>query len=266
MLTKAQKQGNSEGDLRKNNLHRLAVGYARVSTPRQGESGISADAQRVGIQEYAEHVGFTLIEIFDDVASGVGAKSFANRDGLRRALDMAVRDNARLIVWDWDRLSRHSQFKEQILEYISDLNRVICAKHGADMRDAAKHATFKHTEAVAAEISRRTKEGMKKKREEGVVFGNPDIRTKVQPLGTSTWSEISKKQDQAIADVLRDLPDPFAPTYAEVADLLNSKYLRTLQKNEWNKSRVRQPVERARAILRQEEEMQQESHPRFGMF
>ena len=58
------------------NIRRLAVGYVRVSTPGQGDKGISLDAQRSGIDAYSDHMGYTVLEIFQDVCSGVGAKSF----------------------------------------------------------------------------------------------------------------------------------------------------------------------------------------------
>jgi DNA invertase Pin-like site-specific DNA recombinase len=266
MLKNDEMNQKTVNTLGKRNPRKLAVGYARVSTVGQGDNGISMEAQKTSIKEFAERAGYTLVEIFEDVASGVGAKSYSTRDGLRRALDMAVRERSHLIVWDWDRLSRYSNFEKQILKHLPGRDQVICAKNGTVLVEAAKHAAFKHSEVVATEISRRTKEGMRKRREEGAVFGNPEIRTKVQPLGSARWSETSKKLDHKIADVLREQPDPFASTYAEVADLLNMKGLQTLQRKEWNKSRVRQPVARAREILRREEEAQQETSIRFGMF
>ncbi len=63
---------------------------------------------------------------------------------------------------------------------------------------------------------------------------------------------------------LRDVSKGTDP--AQIADLLNEKGLRTLHGKVWNKSRVRQPVSRARQILRAEESMKQAADPRFGMF
>jgi len=256
----------SKTSVRRKPLSKLAVGYARVSTPGQGDNGISLDAQKIAIKDFAEHAGYTLVEIFEDAASGMGARSFANRKGLRLALEMASREGSDLIVWDWDRLSRYSSFEKQILKSIPASSKVICAKDGTALREAAKNATFKHAEAVGSEISRRTKDKMEKMRLEGVVFGNPEIRDNVQPLGAAAWSKTALEQDQRIAELLRALSDPFTPTYAQVADLLNSKGLRTLHGKEWNRSRVRQPVARARKLLRAEEDMELEADPRFGMF
>lgn len=118
---------------------------------------------------------------------------------------------------------------------------------------------------MAAEISRTTKEGMAKRGAEGAVFGNPDILTTVQPLGVTTWSNSADDLVRKIADVLRDLDDPFEITYAEIAKLLNEKGLRTLQGNEWNASKARGPVRKARDLLRREEDAARRSLPTFGM-
>ncbi|WP_431297868.1 recombinase family protein [Tabrizicola sp. BL-A-41-H6] len=58
------------------------IGYVRVSTPGQGEQGISLDVQRDAIRAFADRLGVPLLEIFEDVASGVSAKSFPSRRGL----------------------------------------------------------------------------------------------------------------------------------------------------------------------------------------
>ncbi|MCA1777726.1 MAG: recombinase family protein [Loktanella sp.] len=145
-------------------LKRLAVGYARVSTASQGESGISLDAQRVAIEKFAEAMGYHLIDTFRDVASGVGASSFHQRPGLKSALEVASRNNADLLVWDWHRLSRHAGFEKQIKAVLDDPDRITCVKQGTRLKNAARDATFAHDESVAREISRTTKEGMQRKR------------------------------------------------------------------------------------------------------
>ncbi len=266
MPTAPPKQSPSKTSVRGKPLPKLAVGYARVSTSRQSKKGISLDAQKVAIRDFTEYAGYTLVEIFEDSASGMGARSFADRKGLRLALELASHEGSDLIVWDWDRLSRYSSFEKQILKHLAEGSKVICAKDGTLLSDAAKNSAFKHSEVVGSEISRRTKARMDEMRLEGVVFGNPEIRDKVQPLGVDAWSKVAKEQDLRIADLLRGLPDPFAPTHAQVADLLNEKGLLTLHRKEWNKSRVRQPVSRARQILRAEEKMKHEADPRFGKF
>lgn len=135
-------------------LQKLAVGYIRVSTSGQHNYGISHELQRKGIEAYATHDDFTLIEIFEDVGTGVGPKSLYKRAGLRHAIDIAVREGADLIVWDWDRLSRHAGFERDILKRLPDCDRVVCAKRGNTMKEAARAGAFAHAEAEARALPR----------------------------------------------------------------------------------------------------------------
>ena len=49
-----------------------AIGYVRVSTPKQGESGFGMDAQRAQIEKYAQLTGYRLTKVFTEVASAMG--------------------------------------------------------------------------------------------------------------------------------------------------------------------------------------------------
>lgn len=80
-----------------------AVGYARVSTRRQGEGGLGMEAQEAAIRAWAEAGGYELAGIETDVASG---RTTRRRPGLDAALTQA-RDGAEvLVVAKLDRLSR----------------------------------------------------------------------------------------------------------------------------------------------------------------
>lgn len=247
-------------------LRRFAVGYTRVSTPRQGDKGTSLETQRIAIEAFAQAMDFTLIETFDDVASGYGAKSLYNRKKLQAALDLVARNDAVLIVWDWDRLSRHASFDMQVKEILPDASRVICAKDGMNMLEASRAAQLAHGEKAREIISHNTKQGMARMSAQGMKFGNPAIATDVQPLGTLAWSNTREDQDHALADVLRRLPNQLELTRTQAAEIFNQNGLRTLHKKEWTRNRVTEPLRRARVILREEEAAQMSSNPNFGLF
>lgn len=117
---------------------KVLIGYVRVSTEGQGESGISLDLQRDAIREFAAKLGVPLLGIFEDVASGRGVKSFPSRQGLQRALE-AVRDHGGdLVVWDWSRLSRHADHSTNILGLLPDESRIHSISEGIDLAAAAK--------------------------------------------------------------------------------------------------------------------------------
>ena len=248
------------------NQRPLAVGYIRVSTTGQGENGSSLELQRRAIETYSHAMNYKLIEIFEDVASGVGAKSFYGRKNLQAALDLVNSEDAILIVWAWDRLSRHANFHEQVRKVVSDVSRIVCAKDGLDMLEASRAAKLVHSEQTALKISRATKEGMAKKRSQGSKFGNPEIRDRVQPLGTLASSKKAKDHDHRVTNALRKLPNVMDASRAQVADFLNQCGLQTSQKKQWNKYRVTEPLKRARKIFKDEEMAKTASSPIFGIF
>lgn len=79
------------------------IGYLRVSTREQADSGLGLDAQRRAITDEAERRGWTVHWCVDD---GYTARN-ANRPGLQEALRLLKRKQARaLVIAKLDRLSR----------------------------------------------------------------------------------------------------------------------------------------------------------------
>lgn len=250
------------------NIRRRAIGYIRVSTTGQGEHGISLDAQRDAIEAFADTAGYELLEIFDDTSSGRGAASFDKRTGLNSALEFLSRNNdTQMFVWDWDRLSRHADFEQQVRNVVADLDRIVSVKDLSKLLDASSAAIFAHNEAEANEIARRTKEGMARKREEeGIRYGNPAILTAVQPAGAKARSQKSEENVRRIADVLRQLDDPDKLTSSEIAEQLNAKGLRTPNGNAWTAQRAIKPLKRARELLEKQEREAMQAHPDYAKF
>jgi DNA invertase Pin-like site-specific DNA recombinase len=80
------------------------LGYVRVSTTEQADSGLGLDAQRAAILVEVARRGWTLVEMIED--AGYSAKSLA-RPGVARALDMLGRGEAgALVVAKLDRATR----------------------------------------------------------------------------------------------------------------------------------------------------------------
>jgi DNA invertase Pin-like site-specific DNA recombinase len=81
-----------------------AIGYCRVSTAEQGESGAGLEAQEAAIRAEVAHRGWDIVDLRTDVASG---KSLRRRDALGATLrDLAAGDADALVVAKLDRLSR----------------------------------------------------------------------------------------------------------------------------------------------------------------
>lgn len=246
----------------------FAIGYTRVSTLGQQANGGSLGDQRVAIEAFAEAMDYTLIEVFEETASGVGERSLYKRSNLKAALELARQQDAYLLVWDWDRLSRHSGFQDQFKKAYPDLvDRVVCVRTANQLRSASHAAGFVHANERAKRISEATKAALAKKRDQGVTFGNPQIRTTVQPLGTAAFSLKRKELDEQVASVLRDRPDAFTMTRRTASELMNNKGVTTLQGKLWTPDRMTGPLKRAREILRSEEDEEAvRLNPAYGAF
>ena len=247
-------------------MRQLAVGYIRVSTQDQGTNGVGLEAQRAGINAFAKGMNYRIIEIFSDVASGMGAKSVEDRAGLQRALQVAVERDAWLIVDDWSRLTRHAASVAEVIRLLTDPSRILDAKTGTNLHQAVKAGEVARSELVGKEIGRRTREGMKKLRDQGAVFGNPNIRA-VQEKGAAGVSDKAARLYSTIAEKLRSYGSGHSElTAAQVADMLNDTGLLTGSEKPWNKTRVRLPLTRARKLLDDEEDRLMRESPTFGAF
>lgn len=83
------------------------VSYLRVSTAKQGESGLGLEAQRAAVASWLNGGSWELVEEVVEIESG---RHHSNRPGLKRACDIARRYGAKLIISRLDRLSRDPIF------------------------------------------------------------------------------------------------------------------------------------------------------------
>src|SRR5690242_10993563 len=88
------------------------VGYIRVSTTDQGQSGLGLEAQHQAVAEYASRVGGEVISEFLEVESG----KRADRPELAKALEACRRHRAVLIIAKLDRLARNVAFISALME------------------------------------------------------------------------------------------------------------------------------------------------------
>lgn len=241
------------------------IGYVRVSTEGQGESGVSLDLQRDAIREFAAKLGVPLLGIFEAVASGRGVKSFPSRHELQRALETVRDHGGDLVVWDWSRLSRHADHSTEILGLLPDESRIHSISEGIDLEAAAKAGQLIHAQRSGEVIAKRTKDAMAKLKASGTVFGNPDILD-AQRKGASAMSAKADALVSEIADFLRSIPDQEELSRAEIAKHLNARGIVTGARLPWTVGRVTGPLRKARSQLSTEVEAAARAHPEYGLF
>ena len=92
------------------------VTYFRVSTARQGISGLGLDAQRQTVAQYLAGGTKTVLAEFVEVETGKGANALEKRPELRSALDLCKRSGATLLIAKLDRLARNVHFVSGLME------------------------------------------------------------------------------------------------------------------------------------------------------
>ena len=142
------------------------ISYLRVSTEKQGASGLGLEAQRKAIENYLNGGRWKLIKEFMEVESG---KRADNRPMLRKALETCKRTGAKLLIAKLDRLSRNVAFIANLLE--SGVEFVACDFPTANRLTI--HVVSAMAEYEREMISKRTREALKAAKERGVRLGSP---------------------------------------------------------------------------------------------
>ena len=144
------------------------VTYLRVSTDKQGRSGLGLEAQRAAVAAHAASIGGAIVAEFVEVESG--RKS--NRAQLAAALAACRGRRAVLLIAKLDRLARNVAFVSRLMEAGVEFV-------AADM-PAVNKLTIHILAAVAEEearmISARTKAALTAAKARGVKLGNPNLR------------------------------------------------------------------------------------------
>lgn len=249
-------------------LRQRVIGYARVSTKGQGQSGVGLESQKAAIAAVADEMDWELIQIFEDVATAVGQTSVKDRVGLQRALSAAKDNDAKILVYDWSRLSRDTGSFEDIAAKFPDPDRIISVLQGSTLVEAVAAGQHAYGQKMSEANRKATIKGMARKRNQGAVHGNPRILDH-QPKATAVASDNSNARIRQIADVLIE-HGPVALTRKQVAKILNDRGALSGQKKPWTVSRITTPLRKARVLVADEKRKAElgpyASDPNFGLF
>ncbi|WP_380783106.1 recombinase family protein [Sphingomonas sp. R86520] len=215
-----------------------AVVYYRVSTARQGASGLGLEAQRVAVETLCASRGWSIVAPpFQEVESG----KRSDRPELLKALEQAKLTGARLVIAKLDRLSRDATF----LLTLQDSGVRFVA---ADMPDA-NDLTVGIMALVARQerqaISRRTKEALAVAKARGVRLGNPNGAAAFRRAGKGTGAAIAAVSANATsrADQLRPVIQRLRAggiaSLGGLAAALNEEGILTPRGGRWHASSVR---------------------------
>ena len=140
------------------------VAYYRVSTKKQGESGLGLEGQQAAVKQHAKANGCKIVAEYTEVESG----KLATRPELAKALAHAKSAKAILIVAKLDRLSRNVAFLSALME--SGVEFVACDNPHANRLTV--HILAAVAEEETRQISLRTKAALKAAKAKGVLLGS----------------------------------------------------------------------------------------------
>jgi DNA invertase Pin-like site-specific DNA recombinase len=140
------------------------IAYYRVSTKRQGQSGLGLEGQRAAVEAYAKQHGAKIVTSYTEVESG----KRADRPELAKAIPHAKLAKAKLVVAKLDRLARNVAFLSSLMESGCDF--VACDNPHANKLTI--HILAAVAQDEAERISERTKAALKAAKRRGVMLGS----------------------------------------------------------------------------------------------
>jgi len=213
------------------------VSYLRVSTQRQGRSGLGLEAQRAAVREYLDGGRWELVAEFVEVETGKND----DRPKLREALHRAKVTGATLLIAKLDRLSRNVAFIAQLQEGGA---RFVCA----DMPDANEltihifAALAQHERKV---ISARTKAALQAAKARGVRLGQKDGARYLLAAGKGNTAAVATiragadKHAQDIMPIIEDIRGAGTGSLHGIAAELNARGILTARGGQWHATTVR---------------------------
>jgi len=221
------------------------ISYLRVSSQKQGESGLGLEAQRHAVASYLNGGKWELVKEFVEVESG----KRNDRPALDKALRACRLQNSTLIVGKLDRLARNTRFLLKLVEESGTRGVVFC-----DLPHIPEGPTGKFmitqmaavAEFEGAAISQRTKAALAAAKARGTELGG-------RRVSADRWEEIAAKGREAgvtvrqrnadawavdVMPVIQDLRESGATTLQAIADGLNERGIVTRRGNEWTPMQV----------------------------
>jgi len=218
------------------------VAYYRVSTDRQGRSGLGLDAQRAAVAKYVAGVGGVVAAEFEEVESG----KCTDRPQLAAALAACRARRAALVIAKLDRLARNARFLLHVVEGTGEAGVVFCDLPQVPPGPVGKFLLTQMAavaELEAGLTSQRTRAALAAAKARGTVLGNPRLRAGAPDQARAAAAAKSAQARARAADVLPYLDAARragARTLHELAEALTNRGVPTpAGKGGWRPEQVR---------------------------
>jgi len=205
------------------------IAYYRVSTDRQGKSGLGLDAQREAVMNYLNGGRWTVIGEFTEIESG----NRNDRPELEKALVACKRQKAKLVIAKLDRLGRSlaliAALMESGVEFVAVDN-----PHANKLTIHILAAVAQHEREM---ISERTKAALAAAKKRGKLLGNPDI-VEVAKRGRAALKANARRFAANVRPIIEEIMRAGATSHNAIAAKLNERNVRTARGGVWTHVQV----------------------------
>jgi DNA invertase Pin-like site-specific DNA recombinase len=220
------------------------VAYFRVSTGRQGKSGLGLEAQREAVKTYLNGGEWSIVAEFTEVESG----KRSDRPALEQALAAARLHRAALVVSKVDRLTRSVAFLSRLLEAGVDVRFAdLPAIEGATGRFLLQQMVAV-AELEAGMISKRTKDALAAAKKRGKVLGGFRGVIPGAKMRAASKKALQQRVEQRVQDIgptIRELQAAGKTSLRAIANELNARAIPTARgTGEWSAVQVLRVLER----------------------
>jgi len=205
------------------------IAYFRVSTDKQGKSGLGLEAQRKAVLDYLDGGRWSLVQEFVEIESG----KHNERPQLTVALAACKKHRARLVIAKLDRLSRNLAFiaalMESGVEFVAVDN-----PHATKLTVHILAAVAEHEREM---ISERTKAALRAAKAPGTRLGNPQL-AKAAKRGTAAVKENAKQFAANVLPIIEEIGRAGFTSHNAIAAKLNERNVRTARGGTWTHVQV----------------------------
>jgi DNA invertase Pin-like site-specific DNA recombinase len=219
-----------------------AVAYVRVSTGRQGKSGLGLEAQRAAIQAFAAGEGIAVAAWFTEVETGKGSDALDRRPELAKALAQARRLKGPVIVAKLDRLSRDVAFVSGL---IAQRVPFIVTELGADADPFMLHIYAALAEKERAMIADRTRKALQELKAKGAELGNRTNLEEAAKRGAAANARGADAFASNIIPIVRSVQAAGITSLRGIAAALNARGIATPRGGRWHPQSVGRLLDRA---------------------
>jgi DNA invertase Pin-like site-specific DNA recombinase len=232
------------------------IEYYRVSTQKQGFSGLGLEAQETTVRNYINSIGATSIAVFKEIESGGNkdrisvnsqpdiATLLRKRPTLQQAIDLAMIENATIVVKEASRLTRYSLLMNHL---IASNVKFIAAMNPNDDALMLRIKTALNEEELT-KISERTIAALQARKNRGLPLGTlKNLTVEGMAKGRAVHSKRARESTTAIQviDIIREKLGKM--TFVQIAEHLNSKRYRTPRGKKFLPGTVNMYVRRIKA-------------------